>query len=127
MRAALTVCRRIRVDTVLIVLEALVAPATSELTALGRLIGGGVRGADLVGELGPGRLGMLLLGSDAAGAAAMLHRLAARVVDEQSPLLDTFGARVAVSLAREPLDLELLLRAAAANPATRLGALLPPA
>ncbi len=127
MRAALTVCRRIRVDTALVVLEAVAPPSPADLAVLGRLLAGGVRGADLAGELGAGRLGVLLLGSDAAGAAAVLQRLAAQAAHEQSALLDAFDVRVAVSLAREPLDLGLLLRAAAASQATRLGALPPPA
>ena len=122
MRAALKMCRRFRVDTALVILEPKMPEPLSDLSSLSELVEGNVRGADPVGDLGPGRIGALLLGCNGEGAMGMCQRLVERVdVDKALPLA-AFEVRIAVSFAREPLDLELLLRAAAACSPIRLGA-----
>jgi len=52
---------------------------------------------------------------------AMCQRLAELADADETPWLGAFDVRIAVSFAREPLDLELLLRAAAACSPTRIG------
>ncbi|MEQ8660007.1 MAG: GAF domain-containing protein, partial [Gammaproteobacteria bacterium] len=120
-RGALALCRRVRIDAALMTLELVADSAAASPGALGALLEGVLRASDIVGELGPGRIGVMLVSSGGSGATAVCQRLAARAAALDSALADAIDVRVSVSRAREPLDLELLFRAAATAPARLLG------
>ncbi|MEQ9061965.1 MAG: EAL domain-containing protein, partial [Gammaproteobacteria bacterium] len=120
-RGALALCRRVRIDATLMTLEFAPDSPMVDSDALTQLVEGALRGSDLVGELGPGRVGLILLSSAGAGASAVRHRLASRASAVDATLVGAIDVRISVSRAREPLDLELLFRGAAAAAPVRLG------